>query len=503
MNWNINKTSVLRPIFVGAAVASLAVCSFAQDKAVSLSKVERKGNAPVSKDLLQVKIAHPIKATLPNGIRLLIIEDHRTPTVTVHTQIAGAGALHDPADRPGLANLTAVMLKEGAGSLNSRALAEAVDTAGVAINANAPYGSPDVTITANGLSDNFDQWFALVRDEMLAPTFPEQELGKARQRALVQLKQQRSSPGFLANERFAQAVYGKHPASIISATAESLTAITPAELKKYHDEHYVPQNTIIGIAGDVDAKTLVPKLTKLFANWKKTDAKEVLPENPKPASGRRLLLVDRPGSVQTNLVLGNIAIDRRSPDYIRMVVLNRVIGGGAAGRLFLNLREEKGYTYGAYSNLEATKYTGPWRAYAEVRTDVTGGAMKEFLYEIDRIRTQAVPASELEDAKRSIVASFALSLEQPTALLSYAVTSEIYGFPADYWDTYPQKIMAISADDVKQAANKYLDPASLQIVAVGDATKVQPMLTSYGQIETFDTQGKVVPAAAAVPPTKE
>jgi zinc protease len=328
--------------------------------------------------------------------------------------------------------------------------------------------------------------------------YPQSELDKLRQRALVTYKEQRSSPQFLANERFAQALFGKHPAAVVTATPASMNALTPEILRKWHDERYVPQNAILGIAGDVDAKTLVPKLEKWFEDWKRTELKEVLPENAAPVSARRVLLVDRPGSVQTNLMLGNVAIDRRSDDYIAMTVMNRVLGGGAAARFFLNLREEKGYTYGAYSSLEASKYPGPWRAWAEVRTDVTSGALKEFLYEVKRIREEAVPAAELGDAQRSVVANFALSLESPAQQLGYAITSEIYGFPDDYWSTYTRKISAVTADDVKQMAMKYLTPEALQIVAVGDAAKIRAMLDPYGTVEVFDTDGKPVAKAAAV-----
>ena len=150
-------------------------------------------------------------------------------------------------------------------------------------------------------------------------------------------------------------------------------------LARWHQQRYAPQNTILGITGDVKAAEIVPKLERALGSWKQTDLKEVMPANPKAIASKRVFLVDRPGSVQTTVYLGNIAIDRRDPDYIQLTVANQILGGGPAARLFLNLREEKGYTYGVYSAFTALKYPGPWRAYADVRTDVTGGAMTEFL----------------------------------------------------------------------------------------------------------------------------
>lgn len=467
-----------------------------ETKAIDISKVERKNRAPVSKDVLRVNLPKPVEVTLDNGLTVLIMEDHRLPTVSVQLQVSGAGPIYEPSNLPGLASVTAQMLREGTKTRDSRQLAEDVDKLGATLNASSGFGSSAAVINASGLSDNFDQWFAILTDVLLNPTFPADELDKLKQRMKVQLRQQRSSPGFLANERFALAVYGTHPASVVSATPESIDAFTSEALAKWHRERYVPQNAILGIAGDVKASEIVPKLKQWLASWKRTDLKEVLPPNPNPAQKMRIYLVDRPNSVQTTIAIGNIAIDRRSPDYIPMVVMNNVIGGSAAARLFINLREEKGYTYGAYSSFTAVKYPGPWRAGGDVRTEVTEGAMVEFLKEINRIRDEKVPAAELEETKRSVVASFALSLEQPTRLLSYAIVRKLYGFPADYWDTYPARIMAVTAEDVERVAKKYLAPGSLQIVAVGDASKVKAILEKYGTVEVFNTEGKPATARA-------
>ncbi len=215
----------------------------------------------------------------------------------------------------------------------------------------------------------------------------------------------------------------------------------------------------------------------------------MLPPNARPSAAKKVYLVDRPNSVQTSLMMGNISIDRRDPDYIPMIVMNQVLGGGAAARLFINLREEKGYTYGAYSNFTALKYPGPWLVYADVRTEVTDGAMTEFVKEIQRIGAQRVPESELEDAKRSLVASFALGLEEPSTALNYAIIQKIYGYPSDYWDNYAARVMAVTGDDVLRVAKKYVDSATMQIVAVGDASKIKTVMEKYGPVEVYKTDG--------------
>jgi predicted Zn-dependent peptidase len=175
-----------------------------------------------------------------------------------------------------------------------------------------------------------------------------------------------------------------------------------------------------------------------------------------------------------------------------MVVMNHVIGGGASSRLFLNLREEKGFTYGVYSDFSALRYPGPWRAGGNMRTEVTEGALVEFFREIRRMREQIVTAAELEASKRAIAARFALSLEQPTRVLGFAITRKEYGFAPDYWDAYPAKIMAVTADDVQRVARKYLDPDAMQLVVVGDASKIKSILEQYGEVEVFESNGSPV-----------
>lgn len=457
-----------------------------------ISKVERKNRAPVSKDILRVKLPQAVERTLSNGLTVLIMENHRLPLISLQYNISGAGPIFEPADMPGLASATAQMLREGTKTRTSVQIAEQIAQLGASINAASSYGSSVTVISASGLSDNFEQWFAIANDILLNPTFPVEELNRLKQRQKTQLRQQRASPNFLSNETFSRAVYGSHPASHISATPESIDAFTPELLAKWHEERYAPQNALLAIAGDVRPSELVSGLEKWLADWKKSDLKEVLPPNPKPVSEKKVHIVDRPNSVQTSIMLGNIAIDRRDPDYVPLTVFNHILGGSGAARLFLNLREEKGYTYGVYSSFTAVKFPGPWRAYGDVRTEVTGGAMTEFFREFQRIRDERVPENELEDAKRAIVASFALSLEGIDDLLGYAIVRKIYGFPNDYWDTYPAKVMAVTAADVQRVARKYLNPENIQIVAVGDASKIKPVMEKYGPVEVYDADGKKV-----------
>jgi zinc protease len=249
---------VMRSLLSASLLLSVLVSAFAQgqqapqgdSKAEKLSKIERKNRAPVAKDVLKVKLPRPVEAKLDNGLTVLIMEDHRFPTVNVQFAISGAGALYEPANMPGLASATAQMLREGTKTRSSKQIAEEVDKLGATLGAFSGFGSIQTNVIASGLSDNFDQWFALATDALMNPTFPAEELAKFKMRTKAQLKQQRSSPDFLANEQFSRAVYGNHPASIVAATPESVDALTPEVMANWQKTRYAPQNTILGIAGD-------------------------------------------------------------------------------------------------------------------------------------------------------------------------------------------------------------------------------------------------------------
>jgi zinc protease len=452
-----------------------------------------KGKAPVNKEVLKVKLPRAEEATLKNGLQVILLPAHKVPTFNMQLVVL-SGGLADKPDYRGLASFTASLLREGTKTRSSKDIAEQVDALGATLGANAGLSSLTSTVSTSGLVENLDQTLDLFADVIRNPTFPQAEVDKYKTRTLAQLQFQRSIPQFLAAEQFQKAIYGtNHPASLVAPPAESLKKLTSKDLADFHAMYYRPNNAILAIVGDVTMKEIMPKLEKVFGDWEKGDVPAVtIPQAPAQAESR-IYLIDRPGSVQTVLQLGTLGIERTSPDYFAVLLADRVLGGGPSGRLFMNLREDKGYTYGAYSNFGGTKFRGTWISSSEVRTDVTEGAMKEFMYELKRLRDEPVSTEELENAKRAIIGSFALSLEQPNTLLQNIITQKLYNLPADYWDTYPQKVSAITVADVQNAAKKYIDLGHLQVVAVGDATKAREILAKYGKVEVYDAEGKPVP----------
>jgi predicted Zn-dependent peptidase len=459
------------------------------EKGIATSEVQRLNRAPVSKEVLRVKLPRPRETTLGNGLTVLVLEQHKLPTVAF-TLWVKTGALADPKDLPGLAQATAEMLREGTTHRTSAQLAADVDGLGASLMASAEFGADTSTVSASGLSESTERLLELMSDVVLNPAFPPDEFAKYQKRQLAQVEQMRARPGFLVHERFHKVLYGDFAASVVSATPESLKAMSTGQLKDFHDRYYVPNNALLGVVGDVRFDQVVSLIQKSFGDWKSHPVASPDLGTISPPAPTKITLVDRPNSVQTNILAGDFAVRRADPDFIPLTVMNRVLGGGPSARLFLNLREKHGFTYGAYSSFSSDIYPGAWRANTEVRNAVTDGSLHELMEEFKRIRTEPVPEPELDEARRSIVASFALSLEQPATLLNFWMTANYFRLPQDYWDRYPEEVAKVSPEVVEQAAKKYVDLDHLQLVCVGDGKQIEDILKKYGPVEVYDADGK-------------
>jgi zinc protease len=414
------------------------------------------------------------------------------PQVGFQLLILGAGGYYDPPDMPGLAGFTASLMREGTTSRTSEKISQDLDRLAASVTVNAGLSSPFATLSGSSLTEHLDTVLAMTADILVNPSFTEDEIGRFKARTRAGLISQRANPGFLAAEQFQRVIYGGHPAARVSATPAALDAVTRNALVEFHRAHYLPDHAVLAVAGDITMADARRRFEAALSGWRKANAPAPTTADPAAIAGKTVLLVSRPGSVQTNLIVGTQAIERTNADYDALIVANKVLGAGPASRLFMHLREQKGYTYGVGSGLSAPLFRGDWQASMAVRTDVTDPALTDLLDEIRQMRDVPVPAKELADAKRSLVSSFALSLENPTAVLNNYVTLWIYKLPADYWDTYPQRIDAITVADVQRVAQKYFAPEHLQVVAVGDAEKVAPALKKLGEVKTYDADGKPI-----------
>jgi zinc protease len=461
---------------------------------------------PVAQDLLVVHLPHPRRFQLPGGpggrggARVLVVEDHSLPLITITVSVR-AGSLFDPTSRPGVADLTADLLNEGTERRSHEEISEQTERIGASIYGAA--GDERAVVTATGISDDVDTIVDILADVLLHPTFPADRLERARFRSIAALQQQASSPQFLATQQTRALLYGVDSAyGRPPATPDQIKSITPDDLKDFYHRHYrnTPQ-TLIGVTGDVHVDEIYRKLSAALAGWPAGGDAAVADDDPLPAANfaprtaTAVTIVDRPGSSQTVLSFANVAITRTDPDYFPLLVANYLLGGDSSARLFLSLRERKGYTYGAYSSVSTAHYPGIWSASANVRNSVTGPAAAAFLDEFQRLQEQPVPDSELSAVQRALVGRFALTLENPTVVLSRLLDVADYGLPDDYWDAYPKNIQAVTITDIQRVARKYLGASGFQLIAVGESKEIAPALAAYGPV-TVVTADQVLSGSA-------
>lgn len=467
------------PIFFISA-SLLAAQAPVQQQPQTLAGVVRYNKVPISKEPLKVKLPRPVELHLSNGIKLLVVENHRVPEITLRINIP-TGELRNPPGLQGLADATAALIRMGTKTRTSKDIAEALAELGASLNFSS--GQDSGGISLNAMTENFDAALDLLTDVLLNPTFPQDEFDKWKTRQRAQLEQNKSQPGFLAFERLYKVLYPDDARQYTRPTLASLAKMTRDDVFEHYKTYYLPSGQWAGVAGDITAKDAIAKLEKALAGWKGGPVAKISMPLPGPIEQKKVYLISRPASVQTYLVIVNRAIDRTHPDYIACQVMNRVLGSGPSSRLFRIIREEKGYTYGIGSGFAAARVTNFFNASTSVRTEVTEPALAELLHQFSDIRDRAVPAGELADAKSAIVAGFVLGLENASAVLSRWIEQREYGFPEDYWDTYSQKVMAIGAEDVQRVAKKYVPFENPQIIAVGDAAKIGELLKKFGPVE--------------------
>ena len=429
-----------------------------------------------------------IETTLPNGLGLVVVEDKRLPLISFRLAFR-CGDANDPADLPGLSDIMSSLLTEGTARRNSRQIAEEVERFGATLAVGS--SSDFTTVAASSLSVYADEILDLMADVTLNPSFPQNEVDLTRENTKQLLIQQRAQPTFLASERLSQVVFGKHPYSRLSPTPEMLDSMTRDDLVRFRATTYIPNNAVFMVVGDVNREAILARIEEMFGDWKPGTLPELnLPPLPQ-RHARSIYVVDRSGSAQSNIVIANEGITRTSPDYFPMLLMHTILGANASSRLFMNLREEKGYTYGAYSNLDARRLAGTFRATAEVRTPVTGASLHEFFYELRRIRDEAVTGEELKNAKSYLSGVFPIRIETQDGLIDQLVSIRMYDLPDDYLETYREQINAVTADDIQRVAQAHVTPDRAAIVIVGDAAEISPQIKPYSEeIEVYDTEGK-------------
>ncbi len=435
------------------------------------------------------------EAVLPNGLRLLVVTSRKQPVVSVSLNFS-AGSSVDPAGKEGLASMVAGLLTKGAGSRTAEQVAEAIEGAGGTLNAGA--GADFLSIGATVLTTSLPLAIELIGDGVVRPAFADKEMELLRTQTLSALQVQLTQPAAIADRVFRRAVYSAHPYSRSELPA-SLKAITRADLVAFHRSRLRPGGALLVVAGDVTLAEARRLALRAFQGWTGAAAAVAPFRAPPIRTSTELILVHRPGSVQSNLVVGNLTYLATDPRTYAATVANQVLGGGASSRLFMTLREQKSWTYGAYSGYTRRKGIGSFSATTEVRTEVTDSALRELLSQLDRIGAEAVPLAELEDSKGAITGSYPLSIESADQVALAVANARIYGLPAEYVQTYRVRIGAVTAAQAQAVAKATIRPRAAAIVVVGDGAKIYDRIKDIAPVTIVDPEGKPLTPADLSP----
>lgn len=459
---------------------------------LSAQEVERQ-KPPAPGPLRPFTVPATSETRLPNGIRVVVVERRALPIVHARI-IVNAGAVLEPAAKGGLASLTGALLIEGGASgMTSAQLAQRIDALGAQVASSAGFTSAGVNVTSG--TAVFADAMALAAAAVRAPAFDEREFGRVKNQALAGYAQSMASAEGIADRIFPAAIYdslapyGRSP----QGNAATLGSITRDDVVNWHRAMFSPANATILFVGDIEMSQATSLANRLFGDWTGPAHGMALPANAWRTTQRtRVVLVDRPGSVQSSIYIGVPGIPATDPEFFRMTVLNRLLGGGFTSRINTNLRERRGFTYGANTVLAALQNAGTFYASSSVRTSATDSALAEVMHEFRAIASEPVPAAELQAAVNNLVASFPASVQTVQELAGRMQTVVLYGMPMDYYATYRERLAAVTAEEIQTLARTRLNPAAITMVVVGDLSKIEAGIRArdFGDVEVWDREGK-------------
>jgi zinc protease len=435
--------------------------------------------APVAREQRPYKLPPVTETKLPNGLTVMLVEDGRFPLVTTRL-VFFAGNKRDPQDIPGLAAGEASMLVQGTAGRTYQQIAQELDSLGGTLSATT--GADSLNIDSSVLAENSAKMLNLVADVARNAIFPTSEVDLYRQNSKQQLKVRHSQPAYLANEEFRKLVFGDTPYGHVGPTTESIDKMDRKAFQDFHDSLLVPNNAILIMVGKLPARAdLMKTIAKEFGSWdqKKVPA-WVAPKAPEPK--RQLVLVDRPGSVQADMRMGRIAGTFNNPDYFPEYVGNLIEGGGTNSRLFLDIREKRGYAYDVQTEFGTLADAATLAAVTQVRNEVAADALQGILDHLDRMAKEPVEKQELSDAKSYANGVFLLGMEPQRGLADRLVQMKVMDLPKNYLETYTTKINSVEPDQIERAAKKYMATDNDTIVVVGDAAAIQKPLEKFGTV---------------------
>jgi zinc protease len=418
--------------------------------------------------------------TLPNGLQVIVVAQHEQPAVSVRLLVR-AGAAQDPEGKPGVANLVASLLDQGTRTRSAGEIADAIDTIGGGLGAGAGTDLSFVSVIV--MRDSFQFALELLDDIVQRPAFAPEEIARQREQLESSMQVSYQDPDFVAGAVIDRLIWGFHPYGLPgTGTPRSIAEITRDDLVAFHQAWFVPNNAILAVVGDVSADEAFAQVERILGAWPRRDVPPISMGEP-PAPTRRVIVVDRPGAVQTEIRLGNLAIPRKHADYVALDLAVRVLGGEGANRLQRVLRSERGLTYAASADMQGLKQGGAIVAETDTRSEATGEALRLAVDEFFRLQRERVHPLELADAQAYLTGNFPLTIETPGAIATQILNVLFYELDVNELETLRDRVNAISVDDLQRVAKAYIHPARLSVVLVGDAKVIVPQIRSVGFTE--------------------
>lgn len=470
-------------ILVTAGMAACAPKVAKETTTATTPSGDFRSMAPTAGPARPVKIGTSNQFTLANGLKVIVVENHKLPQISYQLTIDRDEMMEK--EKSGLANISGSLLATGTIKNSKAEIDEAVDYIGANLSTGSTGGF------ASSLTKHTDKILSLFSDVILKPAFPEAEFDKIKTQTLSGLQTGKDDPNAISGNVSSALTYGTaHPYGEIT-NESTVSNISLEDCKNYYNTYFKPGSAYLVIVGDITPEAAKAKAEKYFGSWPAGRTPEYDYAFPKGVDNTSVAFVDKSGAVQSVINI-TYALDMKpgAPDVIPARVMNTILGSGFSGRLFKNLREDKAYTYGAYSSLDDDELVGNFSANASVRNEVTDSAITQFFLELDKLKNEPVTQEELDLAKSFIAGGFARSLESPQTVAGFALNIDMYKLPADYYETYLQRLAAVTIDDVSRVAKKYITPSKARIVIVGNKDEVMNKLTSFdkedGKIQLYD-----------------
>jgi predicted Zn-dependent peptidase len=458
------SAALAAPAFAAEAPKPAGMPAYAKDKPLPTPKIAKK--------------------TLANGLQVWVVPRNGVPRVDAVLAVRGAGYIADDAAHPGFASMMAGLLNEGTAKHDSRAIAELAQGMGGSVAGSV---SPDgMTVGANAVASQAGPMLQLLAEVARTPIFPAKEVALAKANALQTLRVQETQPRFRAERALNRAVFGDHPYGHTTPTVEAINSVDEALLKTEHAKRFRPDQALLVIAGRIKEADAMKLAQAAFGDWKAEDKAPAATVKAPGAAKPVHVLLERPGSVQSTIRLGGSGIAATAADQVPLRLASTVLGGGFSSRVNINLREEKGYTYGASAGARMMRESGSIVGGADVRNDVTGAAIGEYFKEYKRIGSELISPQEMEMHKRYVAGSYVLSNQMQRAVAATLAQNWLVGLPAEYLVQYVPMIQKVTPEQVRDVSKKYFAPENQSIVVVGASQAVGEQLKAYGDFTVTD-----------------